>query len=436
MSAASHVLLQVRSGWWKDGTVRHAAFMFVGNMSFNAASFLMFVILGRLITVRDYGELLSLLSIIMILSLPAGLLQPVITRVVAELIARGDRSAISRLARSLVLPFVLLALLVIAMSSVLSHTIAAYFHIERATTVVCAGIVLGTSMISPIQRAILQGGQRYYEYSVSQIIEAGAKLTVPPTIAVLGFGVSGALAGYVVAALSAVAFNAWILRSRFGSPSPSLVIPWHQLFIGARRTALVAFILTALSLYDVVIVKHVFDPEHAGIYSAAAVVGRAILTLVGFIPALILPKVSLAFARREATAHYLGAGLVATSIPIILALALVLSEPGIVLRTMAGTAFVIGAPLVAPLAISGALLAIAGTLSAYLTARKSFDFVAPLCVFAVLEIVTVAVWHPSLLAVAHVVTVGNAAVLLSMAIAAAPDIGKIAVAMLPRPAKV
>lgn len=432
MSAASHVLLQVRSGWWKHGTVRHATFMFVGNVSFNAASFLMFVILGRIVTVRDYGEVLSLLSIVMILSVPAGLLQPVITRAAAELIASGNRSAVSRVARSLTWPFVLLAVLIIAISTISRYPVAAYFHIERPSTIVWSGILLATSVLSPIQRAILQGAQQFGEYSLSQIIEATVKLIAVPVFAAAGLGVAGVLAGYIISLATAVAFNASVVRTRFGSARQNVVIPWRQLLRGARRTALAALTLTVLPLYDVIIVKHAFDPQNAGVYSAAAVVGRALLALVAFIPALIVPKVAVALARHEPTAQYLRGGLLATLGPIILALTLVVTAPGLVLGTMAGPAFSVGARLVLPLSLSGALLAIAGTISAYLTARKSFKFVVPLCTFAFLEIVTVAAWHPSLLTVARTVAIGHGVLLLSIALAAVQGTKKRIIGIVPR----
>lgn len=434
MNSVLRARWRLDASWRNDGTIRHAAFMFVGTMSLNVASFLMFVILGRLIPVRDYGELLSLLSIVMIVSVPVGLLQPVITRVAAEITAGGDGSALRRLSRSLTWPFAGVGCAIIVVTTIARDPIATYFHIEHPITVVVAGILLAKMAVLPIQRAILQGGQRYGEYSLSQIIEAVVKLSAVPALAFAGFGVAGALTGYVASGAASFLFNAWMVRLRFGPPASRINVPWRRLFVGARRMALVTFTLTVLSLYDVVIVKHAFGPQDAGVYSAAAVVGRALLAVVAFVPALILPKVSLAFARGETTAHFLRGGMVATLVPVVLALVLVISMPDIILRIMAGPAFSAAAPLVVPLSLSAALLAVSGTLAAYLTARKSFDFVLPLCGLALTEIVTVALWHPSFLTVARTVALGHAALLLTLAVATAWDLNKVALKVLPQEA--
>jgi O-antigen/teichoic acid export membrane protein len=167
-----------------------------------------------------------------------------------------------------------------------------------------------------------------------------------------------------------------------------------------------------LSLYDAILAKRWFAPDTAGLYAAAAVVGRATYSTVAFIPAIVLPRVVHLTSGRRSTARVLALSLAATAAPMLVATAAVALLPHLVMAVMAGPSFAAAAPYALPLVLAAGSLALTNLGATYLVARRHFAAVPWLLAAGVAEIARVSFAHASLAQVAWTVCAGHAATLL------------------------
>jgi O-antigen/teichoic acid export membrane protein len=147
------------------------------------------------------------------------------------------------------------------------------------------------------------------------------------------------------------------------------------------------------------------------LYAAAALVGRAVLAAVSFVPTLIMPKASARVAVGRSPLPLLGAALGLAGAIVAVAVLSGLIAPHFVVTLVSGKAFGDAAPLVLPYTIASAALSLANVVAAYKMGLHRYDFVVPCLVIAAAEIAVLASWHPTLQVVVGILLTGHIAVL-------------------------
>jgi hypothetical protein len=167
-------------------------------------------------------------------------------------------------------------------------------------------------------------------------------------------------------------------------------------------------LLTTISYADVIVVKHFADPTTAGLYGALSLSGKILLFLVGFVPTVVLPK-----ATRQALSGVSPINVFLQAIAISVAmssagLVVYYFFPALVVTTLAGASFAPAAPYVFSYGFAMVLLAGLNVVVVYKMGIHRFDFLAPLAVCAVGEVVGMSLFHQTLSQVIGVLIVGNA----------------------------
>jgi O-antigen/teichoic acid export membrane protein len=390
--------------------VRHGAIVFTGLIVANVLNYLYYVLCGRVLGVEGYGELNALTSAVLTLAAPANVAQIVVAKLAAELIAAGDRRAADRLAATAVRGTLWLALGIAAASALFVVPLERFFHVASPWPILLAAVSLGLFAAITVQRGALQGAGRFGAFSASYCIEAAVRTGAGVALAVR-FGPLGALVGLLLGVLVCYGYDAVLLRGRPGAPGSASGLAGLRVSYVAGRIGLAQLMLTVLSFYDVVLARNVFGARDAGLYAAAALVGRVMLGLLAFVPTLLMPK---ATARARAGAAVLplfaGAAGVALAIAAAGALAAAAAPAGIV-TLFAGRKFAAAAPIVSVYVLAAGALGLANVVAAYQFGLHRFRFVVPASAVGLAEIVTVALWHPTPVAMAGVLLAGHAAFL-------------------------
>jgi O-antigen/teichoic acid export membrane protein len=167
--------------------------------------------------------------------------------------------------------------------------------------------------------------------------------------------------------------------------------------------------VNALLFYDVIVVRHFFPALVAGLYGASALVGRALYTVVSFVPTIVLPKAAARSGAGNRTVTLLAAAVGTAAAIIAGAVAVVALAPQLVVTTLAGKQFASASVLVVPYTAALGALALANIVAMYNIGLRRFAFVTPLCVVAIAEICFVCLWHRSVLMVLTIVLAGHAA---------------------------
>jgi O-antigen/teichoic acid export membrane protein len=151
----------------------------------------------------------------------------------------------------------------------------------------------------PVLSGILQGKQNFLWFGWQSILNAvGRCAAIFLFVRLMGVHVTGAMAGVFVGSASSVAICFWqalpVLR---GPADPVALGKWFwrvtPLILGLASAA---FMLSA----DMIVVRRVF-PDQSGLYSAVAIIGRALMFFVIPMTQVMFPKVVQAAARLERT---------------------------------------------------------------------------------------------------------------------------------------
>ena len=153
---------------------------------------------------------------------------------------------------------------------------------------------------------------------------------------------------------------------------------------------------------DIVLVKHFFSPDQAGIYSVAQMIGKIILFLPTAITMVMFPKLSENFTRNEKTTPMLKKCLLFTAGICFSASAIFILFPQFFLKLLAGRVPEGCLVLIAPFAISMSFFALNNVfLFYYLSAHNSrVVFLFLICAFA--QIGLIFIFNNSLVQVLYV----------------------------------
>jgi len=398
----------------RDDFLRHSALVFAASMAGNVLNYAFNFALSRRLGVEGYATLSSLTSFLMLLSIPTSVLTLVVVKYAAVFHAANDAQRIRRLSELLLKFTGIAALCAFIAGMAASGSIAAFLRIPDNGAIVLCVAIIALGLVTPSLRGILQGEQDFFRYSISTVVEAFLKVSCGVLLVYAGYGPAGAMLGWTIGTLCALAYTVWAVMSKHGSkagPRFRLALDGRRLFSTTLGVGLTTAFLTCISFMDVLLVKHYFAPHHAGLYAAVNLTGKVILFLAASVPAVVLPKAASKSARGDNPVPMLvqaaGATLLMCAVPLLLFGLL----PAQTIRLIAGSAFAGAAPYVFQYDLAMALLAMVTLVANYKMGLHRFNFLYALGVVLVAEVAGIATLHHSLWDVIHILLAGNAVLL-------------------------
>ena len=318
------------------------------------------LVMGWLLLPGDFGWLAFVQATILVGGL---VLQQGFTWSLARSVANANGSKRDALVRGTLVTNLVLAL---AMGTALACLFAAGpLRPGLETGVVAAIVALSFLFISlaATARGCAQGSERFAMVASLQVTEIVCKVLAGTALVLLGFGVTGAVAGFLIGGLAATTLGFYYLICRLR------VRLWGGIELPTLHLAGPMFIaLLGLSLLlnlDVIALK-LLTQERAlvGYYQAGIVLANApyYLVTVGFVQVLFvrLARLKNIPATREAVGEALSV-IVTLILPIEMVMMIV---PEQALLALFPDAYASGAPALRLLALGNALLILAAVLSA------------------------------------------------------------------------
>jgi O-antigen/teichoic acid export membrane protein len=376
--------------------LRQSTVVFAGSAVVAACGFLFQMIASRRLGVDEYGLFYTLISLVMVAAIPGAILAPVVARYAAEFRALHDDAHVHGLMLDVVRWTVLGAIIYIAAAGAVAVPVAAFLH-APAWSVPLVGAIAAVGLGSAVLRGVAQGTQAFAAYAVSVGLESAVKLGVVFALLLIGFGLRGALFGAAAGAICGLLYVALSLSRHFASAGRERVsYDWRRIARSATAAASATLAVTLIGSVDVVLVKHFFSSYEAGLYSAAALGGKVLFFAVGFVPTVLLPRVTDRFARGERTGNilWIGIGLLAV---VALSCGIAMAYGGgLFLHVLVGGAFGGASALLMPYALAMVALALTNLLANYGVATHRHGFVVPICAGTILTLAAIATWHPTL----------------------------------------
>lgn len=387
--------------------VRHSSLVFASAMLINIGTFVFNAGTSRLLGVKYYGALYALMALLALVSVPATALATVVTKFAAEFRALKDEARLHGLVRRLTQWLALAATLTVLAGVLLQSPISAFFNVPRSA-VVSASLLIGMMIGLPPLRAVFQGVEDFGRYALSSALEGVLKTAAGILLAMLGFGITGALAGYAAGGAIALAYTWAALERTYGGAAGEFHFDLRRLLQTSSGALVAIATFIALGYADALIVKHYMSPGDAGLYAAVSLGGKVLLYVTSFIPLVLLPKATHRVTVGSSPLPVLAGAAAMWAVLSAVGLLAFYYAPDLVIRVLVGPQFLSAAPLMFGYALAMSLLGAMYLIASYKIALHRFDFVYPFILLTVAELTTIVLYHPDLRAVIAVLLIGNA----------------------------
>ncbi len=250
----------------RNDFVRHSALVFGATLVTNVFNYAFNFTISRNVGVENYAALSALAGALMILSIPASVLNLVVVKYAAGYHASRDSARISRLAAVILQWSCAAAVGIFLAGMALRADIAQFLRIPNDAAITLTLAILAVSFVTPCMRGVLQGRQEFGKFSASLALEACLKAVLAISLVYAGFGIVGAMLGWWLGSSAALLFTAWAVRHRNACTDRGvrLSLSPRELVRTTVGVALATAALTALSLYGRRARQALLCTEHCG----------------------------------------------------------------------------------------------------------------------------------------------------------------------------
>jgi O-antigen/teichoic acid export membrane protein len=270
------------------------------------------------------------------------------------------------------------------------HRVAGYLHLPDSRLLAVLAIGIAAYVPLGVRRGAMQGLCSFRRLGASFIVEAVTRLFTGVALVVLGYGTLGA-----VGAISAAVLAAYFLipigpelrvKTEAGEPAS----------FGEGIQAIVFFVgQVIISNVDIILVKHFFSPDLAGLYAAVALVGRLLYFASWSVVSAMFPVTAATKPQDE------DPKVVLTPLLVVLALAVVFILtmsffPHLIIHGIFGVEFHQGEPLLALYAAATGIYSLSVVIMAYEMSRRIANTGWLQLVFSGVLIVAISVFHNTL----------------------------------------
>jgi O-antigen/teichoic acid export membrane protein len=370
---------------------------FIVTMVSNGLNYLFQITMGRMLTVEKYGEMNSLFSIIMLLSILFAPMTSFFAHYTARLYALNENGKIHDLFRCAYKRFGLVAVLFIMIISFFSPSIGSYIHVNTLKVLlVLLSIVI--SLVVIINNGFIQGLHNFKLLSITIVLSSLLKYIFTFIFVYKNRTVYGVLYGLFLSSIIVGLYSYYIIKKQYINKWQVEEFPIERGKITnyLLPMTLSNFLFGALTQIDVIMVKHFFLPYEAGIYSSAAIMGKAVMYLPGAIVLSLFPIVSAEDAKDKDTLHILFKAIMINVFLAGTGVLLLLLFPRFIVNLLFGSKYLLAIDIVGYFSAAMFCMGFISILMNYFLALGEVRFVFGLFGSLVFEIAGFYLYHQSL----------------------------------------
>lgn len=267
-------------------------------------NYLFQIVIGRTLTIEEYGTVNSLLSLTSIISVPGTILAMIISKQISIALAKGNASAVKSLARIFIITTCLIGLGLVLIEICLSGWIGRYLHVNEIGYVVICCVISGLTIALQSFAGTIQGMQKFFEYGFQSFVTAICKIGFSVLLIMAGFKVGGPLWGMLIAQVATLFYCMLVLQRAFSGENYMPVDIKQTLWDCSRDLWVIALgqlNISVLTNCDLILVKRFFNETDAGIYSAAIIIARLVMYVSTMLIYVLFPKVANQTAQGKDT---------------------------------------------------------------------------------------------------------------------------------------
>lgn len=269
--------------------------MFLGTFFANIFNYGFSLMLGRLLPVADYGLVVSLASLITIFTLFQTSFANIFAKFSAQYYASGDKKKLELLINGGLQAVSIVAVVVFVLMMLSFPLLQSFLKVDNVFLLFLVGAFIFISILYSLPSGILQGELKFFSLSLLNIVSTISKILVGTGLVYIGWGVFGAMSGYLVSSL--VPFLGGIvllfIHNRIRFTSRANLVLFVNEFKGYSFFFLLASLgIATFSSLDVIIMRNIFDPVASGQYAALSLMGKSIFYITAPIYFVFFPLIS------------------------------------------------------------------------------------------------------------------------------------------------
>jgi O-antigen/teichoic acid export membrane protein len=277
--------------------------MFVSTLGGGTLGYAFQVFMGRLLSVPDYGLFVTLMALFVVTGVPLGTLSMVVSRQASEYRAKNQPERVAAMFWWVNRRVLWIALTVVLCALPFTPFLRDYVHLESLVPAWIFLFMVFTSLFVPVNTAFLQAQHNFRWIAIYIVAVHGFKILFCVALVFAGFKLNGALMGMVLASMATWLMTYLPLRSVVARPIGVEQLKDHLSVKRAIPVLIANLSFVVMTQIDILLVNHYFDTHQAGIYAAAAILGKAVMYLPGAVVMAMFPMVAENESRLQSSVH-------------------------------------------------------------------------------------------------------------------------------------
>lgn len=317
---------------FKKPLIAGSLWLTFGNFFSSFGNYLFNLLMGRLLTAEDYGALASLISLSIFISLPTSIITMILVKFSATFYAQKKFAQITRLAKKFSLYGTLGGFLIFVFFIVANSFLQDFLKIYDQRPFIVMGLLIWFGLIGAVNTSLLQGLLKFKVIAVLGILTVIVKLILGWYFVKINFNIFGPLLALLLASILTWLITFIPLKRFYQADS--------QVKFGLRKKILSfsfpTFATTATATLflstDLILVKHYFPPQEAGIYAAVSVMGKVVFYALSPISQVCFPVIAQRFAKGKKWLRDTALALLLIGLPGIIGLSIYFLFPQLVIK--------------------------------------------------------------------------------------------------------
>ncbi len=295
--------------------------MFIGANAANFFSFLFSIFIARNLSIVNYGVVASLMSFFALVTIPAGAMVPTVVRFAASYFAHSEYGKVRTLFIRLGIFSLIIGVFILVSSLVFSSYVERFFHIHDTSLIVLVGLLVFLSYIGTVNTGLLQAKLAFLSSSLLSIAGTALKLLFGIIFLLLGYSVKGVMWAYILSFLITILISFYPLRIVLKNVHMDNRVNIGEIFSFGAPAAIIFLGFTAFINTDILLVKHFFNPQTAGLYAGLSLVGKIIFFVTAPISTVMFPLIVQKHTKKERYNKLFFMSLLLTLLPAVIIMA-------------------------------------------------------------------------------------------------------------------
>ena len=284
----------------KHPLILGSTIVLIGSFIANIFLYIFNLIMGRILSVSDYGLLTTLISLVALFGIIPSSFTSIFARFAAQYNANNDREGYLSLIFSGGKFIFILSGIIFLILMLFLPLIASFLHINNMLLLVLIFMLIAVSIFFALTAGALQGEMKFVSLSVLNILGPFLRIILGVGFLLLGLKIFGVVLGILLSAIITVAISFYLVfRNHYKKTYKKQKDFFKEFKKYGTGFFLSSLGITILTSMDIILVRHFFGAIPSGQYAALSLMGKAIFYLTAPIYFVFFPLIAQKKERKE-----------------------------------------------------------------------------------------------------------------------------------------